>query len=87
MLKRLIAFFLAVTIISPVPVFSQQTDDKRKTFEELAKDLAEFNKLVIQFQKELEKMTPEERKQWCINMQGKMMENPPPILIQLNCEN
>ena len=86
MLKGIIWLFLAVLLLNPIQVLAEPSDAEKKTFEELAKDLDELNKAVIQLQKQLERMTPEERKQWCKDMKEKMEKSPPPIPIQFNCD-
>jgi len=56
-----------------------------KELEEFTKELAEWNELAIQLQRQLEKMTPEERKQWCKDTQEKMEKSLSPIPILFNC--
>ena len=86
MLKSIVWPLLAILLLNPVSVSAGLNEAEKKTYEELEKDLAELNELIVKLQQVLEKMTPEERRQWCKNLQEKMEKNLPPIAIQLNCD-
>lgn len=88
MLKRIVILLLAaIFVINPILVSAEPTkEEKEAAMKELAKDLAEFHELIILWQRSMEKLTPEERKQWCIHMQEEMKKNPPPIPLLFNCD-
>lgn len=84
--RRIAIPLLLFVFLAPAIIFANLGQKEKETLiKELPKDLAELNKLVIQFREQLEKMTPEERKQWCKDMQEKTEKSPPPIPIQFNC--
>lgn len=86
MLKSIVLPLLAILLLNPVSISAGLNEVEKKTYEELAKDLTELNELVVKLQQALEKLTPEEKRQWCKNLHEKMEKNPPPIPIQLNCD-
>lgn len=84
--RRVAIPLLLFVFLTPVIVFAEPSpEEKEAIIKELPKDLAELNELVIPFQQWLGKLTPEERKQLCKNMQKKMEKSPPSIPIQFNC--